>query len=78
MNSTQQNSMKFNIQLMNGNKIPMEIDKFTNGADLKKLMNEKVNGQNGNYVYAGRQIDDAKLYDIEGETINLVLRFRGG
>jgi len=70
--------MKFNIQLMNGNKIPMDIDKFTTGADLKKLMNEKVNGQNGNYIYAGKQIDDAKLYDIEGETISLVLRFRGG
>jgi len=70
--------MKFNIQLMNGNKIPMDIDKFTTGADLKKLMNEKVNGQNGRYIYAGKEIDNAKLYDIEGETISLVYRFRGG
>jgi len=70
--------MKFNIQLMNGNKIPMDIDKFTTGADLKKLMNEKVNAQNGRYIYAGKEIDNAKLYDIEGETISLVYRFRGG
>jgi len=70
--------MSSTIQDLTGKKFTLDLGDNITGEYIKKQIREKMPSFTGRLIFAGREIEDDKIYNMNDQIINVANRFRGG